>query len=132
MMPRMDGSELLRKALEIDPGLVVIIMTGHGTISTAVEAMKGGAFDYVLKPFDLLTMQPIFRRALEVGRLRQENARMRHIVERLQYESPRYQMIGRGPAMRRVVDLIQRVAPTDATVLVRGPSGTGKELVARA
>ncbi len=132
MMPGMDGVQLLRKALELDPNLVGIIMTGQGTISSAVEAMKVGAFDYVLKPFDLQTMLPILDRALEVRRLRTENVRLRQFVERLSFESPRYQLIGSGPAMKRVVQLIEKVAPTDATVLVRGPSGTGKELVARA
>ena len=131
-MPGMDGIQLLRKALEIDPNLVGIIMTGQGTIPTAVEAMKVGAFDYVLKPFNLQTMLPILARAMDVRRLRMENVRLRQYVERLSYESPRYQMIGSGPAMQRVVQLIEKVAPTDATVLVRGQSGTGKELVARA
>jgi DNA-binding NtrC family response regulator len=132
MMPGMDGIQLLRAALEIDPHLVGIITTGQGTISTAVEAMKVGAFDYVLKPFNLQTMLPILSRAIEVRRLRVENIRLRGYVERLIYESPRYQIIGSGPAIRRVTQLIQKVAPTDTTVLVRGPSGTGKELVARA
>lgn len=132
MMPGMDGIQLLRKALEIDPTLIGIIMTGHGTIPTAVEAMKVGAFDYVLKPFNLQTMLPILARAMEVRRLRAENVRLRQYVERLSYESPRYQIIGSAPSMQRVVQLIEKVAPTDATVLVRGPSGTGKELVARA
>ncbi|MCS6850659.1 MAG: sigma-54 dependent transcriptional regulator [Gemmataceae bacterium] len=132
MMPGMDGIQLLRKALELDPNLVGIIMTGQGTISTAVEAMKVGAFDYVLKPFNLQTMLPILARSMEVRRLRTENIRLRRHVERLQYESPRYQMIGSGPAMQRVLQLIAKVAPSDATVLIRGASGTGKELVARA
>src|SRR5471030_3067748 len=132
MMPGMDGIQLLRKALETDPNLVGIIMTGQGTIPSAIEAMKVGAFDYVLKPFNLQTMLPILARGLEVRRLRTENVRLRQFVERLSYESPRYQMIGSGPAMQRVVQLIAKVAPTDATVLVRGQSGTGKELVARA
>ncbi len=132
MMPGMDGVQLLRKALEIDPNLVGIIMTGQGTIVSAVEAMKVGAFDYVLKPFDLRTMLPILSRAMEVHRLRTENVRLRSYVERLTFESPRYQLVGSSPAMGRVVQLIEKVAPTDSTVLVRGESGTGKELVARA
>jgi DNA-binding NtrC family response regulator len=132
MMPGMDGIQLLRKALEIDPNLVGIIMTGQGTVQTAVQAMKVGAFDYVLKPFDLQVMLPILGRAMDVRRLRVENVRLRRYVERLTFESPRYQLVGSGPAMQRVRQLIEKVAPTDATVLVRGPSGTGKELVARA
>jgi DNA-binding NtrC family response regulator len=132
MMPGMDGIQLLRQALEIDPNLVGVIMTGQGTIPTAVEAMKAGAFDYVLKPFNLQTMRPILGRALEVRRLRVENVRLRRHVERLTFESPRYRLVGSGPAMRRVVGLIEKVAPTGATVLVRGATGTGKELVARA
>ena len=132
MMPGMDGLRLLREALALDPQLVVIIMTGQGTVQTAVEAMKLGAFDYVLKPFKLQAMLPVLARAVQVRRLRMENVRLRQWAERLSFESPRYTLIGSSPAMRRVVQLIEKVAPTDATVLVRGPSGTGKELVARA
>jgi DNA-binding NtrC family response regulator len=132
MMPGMDGIQLLRQALETDPTLVGIIMTGQGTIPSAVEAMKVGALDYVLKPFNLQTMLPILARAMDVRRLRTENMRLRQYVARLTFESPRYQLIGSGSAMRKVVQLIEKVAPTDATVLVRGASGTGKELVARA
>lgn len=77
MMPGMDGIELLAKALEIDPNLVGIIMTGEGTISNAVAAMKAGAFDYILKPFELRTAIPALDRALEFRRLRMENARLR-------------------------------------------------------
>ena len=132
MMPGMDGIQMLRKALDIDANLVGIIMTGQGTIPSAVEAMKVGAFDYVLKPFNLQIMLPVLARAMDVRRLRMENVRLRQYVERLSYESPRYQMIGSSPGMQRVVKLIEKVAPTDATVLVCGQSGTGKELVARA
>jgi DNA-binding NtrC family response regulator len=132
MMPQMDGIQLLKAALGIDPNLVGIIMTGQGTIPTAVEAMKVGAFDYILKPFKIGFILPVLARGLEVRRLRLENVRLREYIERLTFESSRYTLIGAGPAVRRVVQLIEKVAPTDATVLVRGPSGTGKELVARA
>jgi DNA-binding NtrC family response regulator len=132
MMPRKDGIQLLREAMENEPALVGIIMTGQGTISTAVEAMKTGAFDYLLKPFTLQSILPVLTRAMEVRRLRKENARLRQYVARLSYESPRYQLIGASPAMQRVIQMIEKVAPTDSTVLVRGASGTGKELAARA
>jgi DNA-binding NtrC family response regulator len=132
MMPHMDGIQLLKAALETDPQVVGIVMTGHGTIPTAVEAMKAGAYDYVLKPFKIQGLLPVLRRGLEVRRLRLENVRLRQYVEALTFESSRYTLIGAGPGMRRVVQLIEKVAPTDATVLVRGPSGSGKELVARA
>lgn len=132
MMPQMDGIQLLRKGLEIDPNLVGIIMTGQGTISTAVEAMKVGAFDYILKPFKLQAIQPVLARGMEVRSLRLENIRLRQYVERLTFKSLRLHIIGSGPAMRKVLQLIEKVAPTDATVLIRGPSGAGKELVAHA
>jgi DNA-binding NtrC family response regulator len=132
MMPGgMDGIQLLKKALEIDPTLVGIIMTGQGTIQTAVEAMKVGAFDYILKPFDLQFLLPVLRRAMDVRRLRVENVRLKRLVEAT-FESPRYQLVGSSQAMQRVIQLIQKVAPSDSTVLIRGASGTGKELVARA
>jgi DNA-binding NtrC family response regulator len=132
MMPGIDGIQLLRQALEIDPNLVGIIMTGQGTIQTAVEAMKSGAFDYILKPFRLQQVLPILDRALQVRRLRVENHRLRGLVRQLTFESPRYQIVGNNPAIRKVIQLIEKVADSDATVLVRGPSGTAKELVARA
>ncbi len=132
MMPGTDGIQLLRQVLEIDPNLVGVIMTGQGTIQTAVEAMKTGAFDYVLKPFRLQQILPVLDRAMEVRRLRVENVRLRNLVKQLTFESPRYRIVGSSQILHKVVQMIEKVAPTDATVLVRGPSGTGKELVARA
>lgn len=132
MMPGTDGITLLKQALEIDPNLVGIIMTGQGTIQTAVEAMKSGAFDYVLKPFRIQQMLPILDRAMAVRRLKMENVRLRRQLERLTFESAKHRIIGDSPAARKMVAMIEKVAPTDATVLIRGPSGAGKELVARA
>jgi DNA-binding NtrC family response regulator len=132
MMPGTNGIELFRRCLELDPQLVGIIMTGQGTIQTAVEAMKAGAFDYILKPFRLQQVKPVLERALEVRRLRVENVRLRTLVQQLTFESERYRIVGSSPAIRKVVQQIEKVAPTQATVLIRGPSGTGKELIARA
>jgi DNA-binding NtrC family response regulator len=132
MMPGTDGIQLLRQALQFDPALVGVIMTGQGSIPTAVEAMRAGAFDYLLKPFRLGQVLPVLDRAMEVRRLKVENTRLRRLVERLTFESPRYRIVGDAPAVRKVIHLIEKVAGTDATVLVRGESGTGKELVARA
>ena len=132
MMPKMDGIQLLRQAFAIDPNLIGVIMTGQGSISTAVEAMKSGAFDYILKPFRLQQILPVLNRAMEVRHLRMENVRLRKFVERLTFESPRYHLVGESPLMRKVIQMVEKVAGTDATVLVRGESGTGKELVARA
>lgn len=132
MMPGIDGIELLRQALAIDPNLIGIIMTGQGTIQTAVEAMKSGAFDYVLKPFRVQAMLPILDRAMGVRRLKMENVRLKQYLKEVVFESARYRLIGASAAMKKVVSMIEKVAPTEATVLVRGPSGTGKEVVARA
>jgi DNA-binding NtrC family response regulator len=133
MMPGMDGIQLLKYALEIEPDLVGIIMTGQGSVPTAVEAMKVGAFDYLLKPFKLNSLVPILTRALEVRRLRLDNRRLRRFVEaRIAFESPQYRLVGSSPALQGIIRLVKKVAPTNATVLVRGASGTGKELVARA
>lgn len=132
MMPGMSGIELLRNIRQLSPNQLVIIMTGQGSIQSAVEAMKLGAFDYVLKPFNLQLILPVLNRAVETQQLRSENQRLREYVSRLTFESPRFHIIGSSPAMQPVLRLIEKVAPTDATVLIRGESGTGKELVARA
>ena len=132
MMPGIDGIQLLKQALDIDPNLVGIIMTGQGTIQTAVEAMKSGAFDYVLKPFRIHAMLPILDRAMSVRRLKLENVQLKSYLERLTFESARYRIVGTSPSAKKVESMILKVAPSEATVLIRGPSGAGKELVARA
>jgi DNA-binding NtrC family response regulator len=120
---------LLARLKERQPELEAIMLTAHGSMETAIEAMKQGAYDYLTKPFHLPDLEVRVRKAYEKVQLVR---RERQWVQQLQYESPRYRIVGSSPAIRRIVRLIEKVAPTDATVLVRGASGTGKELVARA
>jgi DNA-binding NtrC family response regulator len=123
-MPEMDGAQLLRSIAERDPSLPVILLTAHGSERLAVRAMKAGAYDYVTKPFDLDEMGAVIERALEARELRVQNRRL--AAEKALGKS----IIAESPAMRRLLDAMSRVAPRDITVLVRGPTGTGKELIA--
>jgi len=128
-LPGQSGLELLEKLKQTQPEVEALLLTAHGSIDTAILAMKRGAYDYLTKPFHLPELEIHIQKAFEKGQLlRREWQR----VEQLRYESPRYRLIGSGAAMQRVIQLIEKVAPTEATVLVRGASGTGKELVARA
>jgi DNA-binding NtrC family response regulator len=128
-MPGMTGIELLGRLKELWPELEAIMLTAHGSIETAIQAMRQGAYDYLSKPFSLPELEIHVQKAYEKVRLAR---RERQRVEQLRYESPRYQLVGSGPAMQRVLRLMEKVAATDSTVLIRGASGTGKELVARA
>ncbi|MDX2176653.1 MAG: sigma-54 dependent transcriptional regulator [Candidatus Sumerlaeia bacterium] len=128
-MPGMDGETLLRRVKAASPGTVVVLMTAFGTVKGAVEAMREGAFDYILKPFDNEELRMTLARAREVLTLRTDNSRMR---AELGIRSDADRIVGESPALAQVLQFIERVAPTRATVLVTGESGTGKELVARA
>jgi DNA-binding NtrC family response regulator len=128
-LPGISGIELLARFKEMQPEAEALVLTAQGSIETAVQAMKGGAYDYLTKPFRLPDLEVHVQKAFEKAQLAR---RERQWVEQVRYESPRYRLVGSGPAMRRVVGLIEKVAPSDATVLVRGATGTGKELVARA
>ena len=125
-MARMDGLEALTKIREHDAAAVVIMISGHGTIDTAVEATRRGAFDFLEKPLDTDRLLLVLRNALQQQGLVQENARLRGEIE------SRHQIVGRSFSLRQVLDRVEKVAPTDARVLVTGENGTGKELVARA
>src|SRR5579864_5619434 len=128
-MPGMDGMELQARLKDADPELTVIIMTGYASVETAVQALKRGAYDYITKPVDPDELSHLVGNALEHKRARTEVARLR---ESLQETIPGTGLIGSSPAMKKVIELIEMVAPTDATVLITGESGTGKEVVARA
>jgi len=128
-MPGTDGIELQRRMQEIDPEMAVIIMTGYASVETAVQALKNGAYDYVTKPFDPDDIAHTVSNALAHQRARQENVRLRETVAEVARPT---ELIGKSAAMQRVFEAIETVGPTDATVLVTGDSGTGKELVARA
>ncbi len=127
-MPKMDGIELLENIKENDPDLPVIMMTAHGTVDKAVEAMQKGAYTYVLKPFDNERLIIYVKKAISMYQVVKENRRLRDAVES-QYRFGN--IIGKSKKMRDIFDTIQKVAPSGATVLLEGGSGTGKELVAR-
>jgi two-component system C4-dicarboxylate transport response regulator DctD len=127
-MPKMDGFALLERALILDPDLPVIMITGHGDISMAVRAIRGGAYDFLEKPYPNEILVDTVKRALERRRLVMENRRLREELAR----SGEGLIVGRSKAMDRLRTAIATVAETDADVLIMGETGTGKELVARA
>lgn len=128
-MPKMDGVELLRVAKTLHPEVEVILITGFGTVDTAVTAMKDGAFDYIQKPFKPRDIIKLVRKALEKQSLVLEN---RVLQERIKEFQKFEKIIGQSPAMKKILEVVAQVAPTSATVLIQGESGTGKELIAQA
>jgi DNA-binding NtrC family response regulator len=128
-MPRMDGMELLRRIHERPNPPEVIMLTGQGTIETAVEAMRIGAYDYLTKPYSINELDVRVRQAAEKRRLRVDNQRLRAQLDR---QSPLPEIVSVSDAMGEAIRLVERVAPSDASVLITGESGTGKELIAHA
>jgi len=124
-MPKMDGIEFLEKAREANPDVPIIMISGHGTIETAVEAVKKGAYDYISKPPDLNRLLITIRNAMDKTSLVTETKVLKRKVSRTQ------EMIGESGPIRKIKDTIEKVAPTEARVLVTGENGVGKELVAR-
>ena len=128
-MPGMNGIHLLTAIQQRYPATQVILLTAYGSLSTAVEGIKAGAFDYLSKPFALDEIRRVVRQALDHKRMLEENSTIR---ERVPPSNPLNNIQGKSPALVAVYKLIARVAPTDSTVLIQGESGTGKELIARA
>jgi len=127
-LPGSSGLEFLQAAKRINGGLPVIVMTAYGTVETAVEAMKAGASDYVLKPFALAEMRLVVQKELDVRRLREENRNLREALGR-RYDFPN--IVAKSARMQEVLALAERVAATPSTVLIGGESGVGKDLIAR-
>jgi len=128
-MPEMDGMEFLARLKAMSPDVPVVLLTAHGTIDAAVEAMKLGAFDFLTKPFQREQLKNVVTKAVDVAALRAENRHLREVIhERFSFEH----LIAGSRAMRAVTDLAARVAQSEATVLLGGESGTGKELLAKA
>ncbi len=129
-MQGIDGLDTLNQLRQLDPDARVVMISGHGTISTAVQAVKEGAFDFLEKPLDSDRLLVTVSRALEHRRLAGENARLREGLARA--TDSRFAMVGDSPGLREIRELVARVGPTNARVLVTGENGSGKELVARA
>jgi DNA-binding NtrC family response regulator len=128
-LPGMNGLEFLQGVKRHNAALPVVVMTAFGSVETAVEAMKSGASDYVLKPFSLSEMRMVIRKELDVHNLREENRSLREALGK-RYAHPN--VVARSPKMQEVLATVERVAPTNATVLLGGESGVGKDLIARA
>src|SRR6185295_1890203 len=124
-MPKMDGIEVLAKILIAKPDVPVVMISGHGTIETAVDALKKGAYDYISKPPDLNRLLVTVRNALDRTSLITETKTLRRKIFKTR------EMIGEAPSLAKIKEMIDRVAPTEARVLITGSNGTGKELVAR-
>lgn len=127
MMPHVDGMEILEKARQANPDCMVILITGYGTIESAVEAIRKGAYDYIQKPFEPDDLLLILRRAVEHVRLLAENRRLRRQVDGCRSE----ELIGTSPRMEELKTFVAKIAPFDTTILLQGETGTGKELIAR-
>lgn len=128
-LPEMSGMDVLKKVKENNPQIPVVMITAYGTIQQAVEAMKAGALDYVVKPFDIEELKIIVAQGLETQKLKEENI---YLKKELQKRDRFENMIGKSKAMQEIFKLIEKVGATDSTVLITGESGTGKEMAARA
>ncbi|MBO7142080.1 MAG: sigma-54-dependent Fis family transcriptional regulator [Bacteroidales bacterium] len=124
-MPKMDGLEVLSEIMARNIDVAVVMISGHGTVETAVEAIKKGAYDFIEKPLDLNRLLVVIKNATERG---SHVAEIKTLKQKL---NRKYEMVGESPAIRHIKEIIERVAPTDARVLIQGENGTGKEIVSR-
>ena len=128
-LPGMNGLEFLQEGKRLNPALPFVVMTAYGSVETAVDAMKAGASDYVLKPFTMAEMKLVINKELDVQQVRDENVRLKEALgKRYHFQN----IVGRSKKMQEVLALVERVAPTNSTVLIGGESGVGKDLIARA
>jgi DNA-binding NtrC family response regulator len=128
-LPGMNGLEFLQEGKRLNPALPFIVMTAYGSVETAVDAMKAGASDYVLKPFTMAEMKLVINKELDVQQVRDENVRLKEALgKRYHFQN----IVGRSKKMQEVLALVERVAPINSTVLIGGESGVGKDLIARA
>ena len=128
-MPGMDGIELLKESKKLISDLEVVMLTGHGAVETAIEAMKAGAYDYLTKPYNLSELDVIIQKAIEKKQLFEENQRLKEV---LQTEGAQFEIVGEHPKLKLLLEMTKRIAKSHVPVLIEGESGTGKELIARA
>ena len=126
-MPKQDGMAIIKQAKNVDADLPIIMITGHGSVNSAIEAMKQGAYDYIEKPFDPEQLTLVANRALQYYQLVRKNRLMNSALHDLRS----HELIGGGPAMQKVKNLVAKIAPLDVSVMIQGETGTGKELIAR-
>ena len=132
-MPKLSGTELLKQTLQVKPDTTFLMISGHADIDTAVRCLKEGAYDFISKPIDINRLITSVKNALDKGNLQKDNKHLKQENNHLKKKvNKKYQMIGNSAALKRIQDIIDKVAPSDARVMITGPNGAGKELVAHA
>ncbi|SHK02806.1 sigma-54-dependent transcriptional regulator [Epilithonimonas mollis] len=132
-MPKLSGTELLKQTLQLKPDTTFVMISGHADIDTAVSCLKEGAYDFISKPIDINRLITSVKNALDKGNLQKDNRHLKQENNQLKKKvNKKYQMVGESAALKRIQEIIDKVAPSDARVMITGPNGAGKELVAHA